>query len=526
MNAGPISQSGRQERGNGSEEATCPVCSAAVASPAEHRGRVHSRAEWEGAILEAKNSGMSDLRIGRTFGISFNALSRLLTASRGTVQFGSAARRKITGIDPKDFEEERTTLWSFRDRGRWATHSNSYRGNWSPYIPRNLIRKYTKKGDAVLDCFLGSGTTAVESLLLGRNFTGVDINRLAVDIARQNVDDTARYLEERGISKHAEVTLRKGDARRLTGVPKSTIDLVCAHPPYAGIIRYSSGENGDLSSLQNDEYVHEMRRVAEESLRVLKSRGVCSLLLGDKRKERKIVPLAFETISAYAESGFDLKELVIKRQFNTRTSGLWYNKAVAGRFLLLAHEYLPVFIKGSKLRRLMGEEVDPIGFDIWSTRMKGTSQVPGGHITSVWSGGAEEMGKGLSWLAGGGSVARLGSSGERRLGKGVEGTVLLDLGAAGKGAAGAARFRGMLRHAADMLSEKLNNGGLMGIRVTDTRVSGQICPMALLAWNDMKSRQDFRIREIVVADGVASSGGQSPGALQIAHEYLLVYEKA
>jgi len=36
---------------------------------------------------------------------------------------------------PKDYAPERTTVWSFPDRGNWTSHKGNYRGNWSPYIP-------------------------------------------------------------------------------------------------------------------------------------------------------------------------------------------------------------------------------------------------------------------------------------------------------------------------------------------------------------------------------------------------------
>jgi hypothetical protein len=74
---------------------------------------------------------------------------------------------------PADYKPEAWTVWSFPDRGDWATHVGNYRGNWSPYIPRNLILRYTKKGDKVLDQMMGSGTTLVECKLLGRNAVGV-----------------------------------------------------------------------------------------------------------------------------------------------------------------------------------------------------------------------------------------------------------------------------------------------------------------------------------------------------------------
>ena len=45
-------------------------------------------------------------------------------------------------IEPENFEQEMTTIWSFKDRGDLATHNPSYRGNWSPYIPRKILLRY------------------------------------------------------------------------------------------------------------------------------------------------------------------------------------------------------------------------------------------------------------------------------------------------------------------------------------------------------------------------------------------------
>ena len=56
-----------------------------------------------------------------------------------------------------------TTVWSFPQRGKWATHSAKYRGNWAPQIPSNLILLYSQEGDTVLDPMMGSGTTMIEA---------------------------------------------------------------------------------------------------------------------------------------------------------------------------------------------------------------------------------------------------------------------------------------------------------------------------------------------------------------------------
>ena len=93
---------------------------------------------------------------------------------------------------PERFKLEDTTIWSFPERGNWATHSGKYRGNWSPYIPRNIILRYSKKKDWILYQFLGSGTTLIEAKLLGRNAIGVDINSEAVKLSNTNLNFTCQ----------------------------------------------------------------------------------------------------------------------------------------------------------------------------------------------------------------------------------------------------------------------------------------------------------------------------------------------
>ena len=81
---------------------------------------------------------------------------------------------KLELLEPVDFGLERTTVWSFENRGKWATHRGDYRANWAPEIPRNLILRFTSPGDTVLDQMVGSGTTLVECRPLDRNGIGVD----------------------------------------------------------------------------------------------------------------------------------------------------------------------------------------------------------------------------------------------------------------------------------------------------------------------------------------------------------------
>ncbi|MBS7626576.1 methyltransferase domain-containing protein [Candidatus Bathyarchaeota archaeon] len=244
---------------------------------------------------------------------------------------------------PDEYLLERETVWSFPDRGGWATHMGDYRGNWSPYIPRNLILKYTLRGDLVLDQMVGSGTTLVECKLLGRNAVGVDVNIDAVMVARDRLN--FRYNQsDRGLVEPIIKTY-VGDARNLDKIDDESIDLIATHPPYAKMIPYTKSKvEGDLSNLPLPQYLEEMRRVADESMRVLKKGKYCAVLIGDTRKRRHYVPISFMVMQQFLDAGFILKEDIIKRQWKTKTTReRWRGKDYD--FYLIAHEHLFVFRK-------------------------------------------------------------------------------------------------------------------------------------------------------------------------------------
>jgi len=251
-------------------------------------------------------------------------------------------------LQPRNFVMEGTTFWSFPKRGDWATHKGNYRGNWPPQMARNIILRYSKPGDLVLDQMCGSGTTLVECKLLGRNAIGVDINLNAIMLTRDRLN--FNYLP---IDMNFPKTTQKtyvGDARELDLIDSESIDLIATHPPYANIISYSKRKvSGDLSNVYSvDEYILAMREIAKESFRVLKPDRYCAILVGDTRRNKHYVPIAFRVMQAFLEEGFILKEDVIKHQWRCKATPFWLKKSVEHNFLLIMHEHLFIFRKPKK----------------------------------------------------------------------------------------------------------------------------------------------------------------------------------
>lgn len=235
----------------------------------------------------------------------------------------------------KSFQLETTTIWSFPIRGEWYTHNGDYPGNWSPYIPRNLILKYTKENEWILDQFMGSGTTLIEAKLLNRNIIGTDINIKAYNITKNRLKFDYKST--------SHIYIKICDAQRLSFIKDNSISLICTHPPYADIIKYSINTPHDISLLTYDIYLQAMYNVAKEAYRVLKINRICAIMIADIRKNGQFIPLGHYVMDQFLKVGFILKDIVIKEQHNCKSLNKW--SKIKHECYLIKHEYIFIFQK-------------------------------------------------------------------------------------------------------------------------------------------------------------------------------------
>jgi DNA modification methylase len=532
---------------------TCPICTEKVPSLQDHVQSSHSDQEIKDAIFTEKAKGVSDIEIGRKYGVTFRYIEKLVTHREGVNISQLGLVKKVKRLTPRDFHEEQTSVWSFKSRGDWATHSGEYRGNWSPYIPRNVILKYSKEGETVLDYFCGAGTTAVEAKLLGRKCIAFDINDAAIELAKKNVafDVDMEVLKKASgpiPQQTHEPNLFVGDARDLSCLEDNSIDLICAHPPYANIIHYTPGKEGDLSFLEVSPFLEEMRKVARESFRVLKPGRQCAILIGDTRQKRHVVPIGSKLINVYLDAGFKLKELVIKRQHNCKTTGFWYANSIKYNFLLLAHEYLPIFEKPliSKKTSSLGEKTPAYGsFYPEVTRPPLKKELRELESTTVWIFPENDLESRLnenvidryssrrryveiSLTSSGGGKARtktvMDTSGSRDLVFLKSPCLEFDL-------VTKELVKSYLRQIQEIVStetKRLVKEGFLSIQTRDVRINGYIEPLAKHIL-DQTIPNELKLKEIIVVttDGTHTESEipLNHGDLRITHQYLLVYRK-
>ena len=245
------------------------------------------------------------------------------------------------------------SLWLIPSRDRSGAHTAEYHGNFVPQIPRQMIQRYTKKGDVVLDAFLGSGTTLIESQRLGRHGIGIE---LLPEVAEKAFARIKSEPNTHGVQNHiiigdsasTDITHKISDALKHIG--KDAVDLVVLHPPYHDIIKFSDNPN-DLSNKQTVEaFCDCFGQVIQNTTQVLRAERFLIIVIGDKYEGSEWIPLGFLAMQEAIKRGFQLKSIVVKDMQGNRAKQnqerLWRYRALVGGFYIFKHEYVFVLKKG------------------------------------------------------------------------------------------------------------------------------------------------------------------------------------
>ncbi len=252
----------------------------------------------------------------------------------------------------KEYNEVLTdSLWIFDRRDTSGSHLGWYWGNFVPQIPHQAIIRFTKKGNWILDPFAGSGTTLIESIRLGRNVIGVEINQATVRKANSLIKTEPNTF---GV----KYWLKVGDSTELNfrNICKTAgtdeVQLIIMHPPYFDIIKFGK-KSGDLSGTKSvEEFLKEFGKVVDATYPVLQDGRYLVLVVGDKYQNGEWIPLGFYTMEEVTRRGYILTGIIAKNFDDTRAKReqkeLWRYRALAGGFYVFKHEYVFIFKKQKK----------------------------------------------------------------------------------------------------------------------------------------------------------------------------------
>lgn len=240
------------------------------------------------------------------------------------------------------------SLWILNKRDNSGIHHAGYWGNFIPQIPNQLLRRYTKKGEWILDPFLGSGTTLIEAQRLGRNAVGIELSKKVLDLTKKNILKEAnsnKVVLEFINGDSASVDLNK----KISALQIKSFQFQIFHPPYWDIIKFSENKN-DLSNANSiDEFLKGFGKVLDNCLPLLDRKRFAAIVISDKYSNGEWVPLGFYVMQEFLKRGMILKSTIVKNFEETTAKRnqkeLWRYRALAGGFYVFKHEYIFIFQK-------------------------------------------------------------------------------------------------------------------------------------------------------------------------------------
>lgn len=162
-----------------------------------------------------------------------------------------------------------TTLWTYPSQhyGDTIQGRRGFEGGTPSWVIWNLLERYTRPGDLVLDPFCGGGTTLDVARDLGRRSLGFDLAPARSDVQR-------------------------ADARKLP-IPDQSVDFAFLDPPYSTHLVYSDSPAciGKLDAA-GSAYFEALEAVFAELERVLVDRRYLAVYVSDSwRKQEGFVPI-------------------------------------------------------------------------------------------------------------------------------------------------------------------------------------------------------------------------------------------
>ncbi len=255
----------------------------------------------------------------------------------------------------KEYEDIFTdSLWIIGARDKSGAHTGEYHGNFIPQIPNQLMRRFTKKGDVVLDAFLGGGTTLIECRRLGRHGIGIELIPKIAKAAKNNI------AKQKFLNGKIQVSIIVGDSTKkktrdltiqmLKNYGKKDVQLIIMHPPYHDIIKFSNNSDDLCNAKTLEDFLKKFGDVVNNFTDLLEKNHYLAIVIGDKYTNSEWVPLAFYTMQETMKNpDLRLKSILVKNIVGNRAKRnqehLWRYRALAGGFYIFRHEYILVFQK-------------------------------------------------------------------------------------------------------------------------------------------------------------------------------------
>jgi len=218
----------------------------------------------------------------------------------------------------------------------WFVHRPEPRGDRKirhpASFPESLVKDFvsffTRKGELVVDPFVGTGSTLVAALETGRSGIGFEIVEKYAEISRERVKDALAQngpLEETKKSGSSWAKIVTADSAKLSkvwgenGFPPA--DYCITSPPYWNQLRKShmrqkgrvekgldtvySDDPDEIGNIEDyQDFLRALKRTFDEVYKVMRPKGYLTIITNNVFSDGRMFPLAFDTVSTLSQEPF------------------------------------------------------------------------------------------------------------------------------------------------------------------------------------------------------------------------------
>lgn len=263
-----------------------------------------------------------------------------------------SSKNKLNDLTAKEWLPETISVWMQRGLGKDHDDAQIERLHPAPFSftdVSRLVSFFTKRGQTVLDPFVGVGSTLKACALLGRKGIGIELNPRYVDL-------TKKRLKKEVKGATSEQRIIRGDARDvLPTLSPGSVDFVVTSPPYWCILhkedhkakqerknqnldtRYSNDDRdlGNIKSYQD--FLSELTGILSQCSVALRPKGHMAVVVSDFREKSRFHMFHADLATRLEANGFVLKGITILYQRHKRIFPYGYPAAFVPN---IHHQYI------------------------------------------------------------------------------------------------------------------------------------------------------------------------------------------
>ena len=291
------------------------------------------------------------------------------------------SRNKLNDLTAKEWIVETISVWNQKGLGAGHPDAKIERQHPAPFSFTDvgrLIRYFTKRGQIVLDPFVGVGSTLKACAVDQRKGIGIELNPKFVELSRERLDTEIGEM----FSTVEDQKILEGDARdHIVNIEDESVDFVVTSPPYWSILkkedhkvrqeRLAKGlskdygdDPRDFAMIQNyEEFLEELTRLFGQCARTLKSGKYMAIIVSDFREKSRYIMFHADLARSLEQVGLEMRGLKVLYQRHKKVFPYGYPYSyvpnIHNQYILILQKPKKIDLKPKKTKKVASKKEDP-----------------------------------------------------------------------------------------------------------------------------------------------------------------------